>query len=209
MRIIIACEFSQIVAEAFTNKGHDVLSCDLLPGEKGLPHYQGDVLRLINDGWDMMIAFPPCTYITTTANRSFLNNPERWEKRVKALIFVKQLLDAPIDKIALENPKGAISTHIRKPDQIIHPFYFGDEAQKTTCLWLKNLPLLKHSKTGDMFSQKTHVKKGEMIKFPSGKKMPKWYADLSSTNNKNNAKIRSLTFQGIADAMADQWGNCG
>lgn len=196
MKILIACEFSGIVREAFTKLGHDVVSCDLLPTEKKGRHYQGPVEDIIHDNWDMMIAHPPCTYLTVTANRCFLNNPERWQKRVDAMNFVYMLMNAPIEKICIENPKGVISSYIRKPDQCIHPYQFGHPVSKMTGLWLKNLPLLKPTK----------IVEAEWIIPPSGKRMSKIHAQHPSTNNEENRKIRSRTYQGIADAMAYQWG---
>jgi site-specific DNA-cytosine methylase len=189
MKILIACEFSGIVREAFKKLGHDAMSCDLLDTDIPGNHYKGDVMDIINNGWDMMIAHPPCTHLAVSGARHFW----RKEKEQKeALLFVQMLMDAPINYICIENPVGVISTKIRKPDQIIQPWQFGDAAQKTTCLWLKNLPLLIPTNI---------VNKGDFVTFPSGKRMPAWYSNAS-------AKTRSKTFQGIADAMAQQWGMC-
>lgn len=201
MKILIACEFSGIVREAFRKKGHDVWSCDLLPTEIPGQHYQGDIFDYLRPAfvWDMMIAFPPCTFLTTTANRSFLNNPDRWEKRLEAMHFVYKLMNTDIDKICIENPKGVISSHIRKPDQYIQPYEHGHTDSKITGLWLKNLPLLKT--TNVVVPEWVYPKSG------SGKRMSKTHANHSSTNNPENAKLRSRTYQGIADAMADQWGS--
>lgn len=199
VRILVACEESQVVCKAFRERGHEAYSCDIIECSGGHPewHIRDDVLSHLEDGWDMMIAHPPCTYLTVTANRSFINNPDRWKKRLDAMLFVHTLLNAPIRKICLENPVSVISTHIRKPDQIIQPWMFGHEAQKTTCLWLKNLPALEPTDI---------VGKGEFVVFKSsGKKMPKWYADFPSTNRPDNAKLRSKTFRGIAEAMSLQW----
>lgn len=196
MKILIACEFSGIVRDAFMEKGHDAVSCDLLPTEAPGPHYQGDVLKILNKGWDMMIAHPPCTYLTVTANRSFFNNPDRWKKRYEAMLFVWQLFNAPIEKICIENPVGVISTYVRKPNQYIQPYQYGHTDSKKTGLWLKRLPLLKPTKSI----------KPEYIVAPSGKRMSKTHAMNPSTNNLNNKKLRSKTYQGIADAMANQWG---
>ena len=200
MKVLVACEFSGIVRDAFKAKGHDAWSCDILPTE-GNPewHIQGDVLDIIDDGWDLMIAFPPCTYLTTTANRSFLNNPDRWKLRLDAMVFVYKLLNAGINKICLENPKGVISSHIRKPEQYIQPYEYGHPTSKMTGLWLKNLPRLIP----------TNIVEPEWV-YPrsgSGKRMSKLHAQNPSTNNKANARLRSRTFQGIADCMADTWGN--
>ena len=194
MRVLIACEFSGIVRDAFRNAGHDAMSCDLLPTEKPGPHYQGDVRDVINDGWDLMIAHPPCTHLAVAGARYFKNKRKEQEE---ALAFIRLLMDAPVHRIAIENPVGVISTRIRKPDQIIQPYMFGDSASKKTCLWLKNLPKLEPTNIVD---------RGEYVTFPSGKSMPKWYADAWRLPKEERAKIRSKTFQGIADAMAEQWG---
>ena len=142
MRVLIACEYSGRVRDAFLTLGHDAMSCDLLPSEsdKG-PHYQGDVREVLGDGWDLMIAHPPCTHLAVSGARHFAAKQSSGVQD-EALEFVRMLLSAPIPKIALENPVSIISTHIRKPDQIIQPFWFGHDARKTTCLWLKGLPKL-------------------------------------------------------------------
>jgi len=203
-RILVACEYSGAVRDAFIKQGHDAMSCDLLPTDSPGPHFQGSVQDIINKDWDLMVAHPPCTYLAVSGNRWLYNkdkskNEERWSNRASALDFVRLLMDASVGQIAIENPVSVISSEIRKPDQIIQPWQFGDEAQKTTCLWLKNLPKLKPTKI---------VGKGEFITFKSGKKHPKWYADaLSKAKTKaERQKLRSKTFQGIADAMAEQWG---
>jgi hypothetical protein len=204
MKVLIACEYSGAVRDAFIKQGHDAMSCDLLPTDVPGPHYQGSVTDILNDGWDLMIAHPPCTYLAVSGNRWLYNkdgskNEERWANRREALDFVRLLMDAPIKRIAVENPVSVISSEIRKPDQIIQPWQFGDEAQKTTCLWLKNLPKLKPTKI---------VGKGEFVTFKSGKKHPAWYAEAfaKAKTKAERQKLRSKTFQGIADAMADQWG---
>ena len=158
-------------------------------------HYEGDIRDILYDGWDLMVAHPPCTHLAVSGARWF---KDKQQEQKEALDFVRMLLDAPIKHIALENPVSVISSKIRKPDQIIQPWQFGDEAQKTTCLWLKNLPQLKHTNI---------VSKGEFTTFKSGKKHPKWYADAFGLSKHERMKARSKTFQGIADAMADQWGN--
>ena len=202
MKVLIACEYSGAVRDAFIKQGHDAMSCDLLPTDVDGPHYQGSVTDILNDGWDLMIAHPPCTYLAVSGNRWLYNkdgskNEERWDNRREALDFVRLLMNAPIERIAVENPVSVISSEIRKPDQIIQPWQFGDEAQKTTCLWLKNLPKLKPTKI---------VGKGEMVAYKSGNTMPKWYADAFKLPKAERQKLRSKTFQGIADAMAEQWG---
>tara|TARA_R110000796_G_scaffold171969_3_gene288968 strand:- start:341 stop:985 length:645 start_codon:yes stop_codon:yes gene_type:complete len=193
VKILIACEYSGIVRDAFAKKGHDVMSCDILPTESEGKHYQGDVFDVLHDDWDMMIAHPPCTHLSVSGARWF---KDKQQEQKEALDFVRMLLDAPIKHIALENPVSVISSKIRKPDQIIQPWQFGHEAQKTTCLWLKNLPHLKHTKV---------VSKGEFTTFKSGKKHPKWYADALKLSKHERMKVRSKTFQGIAQAMAEQW----
>lgn len=198
MKILVACEYSGRVRDAFIAKGHTVISCDVEPTDSPGPHHQGDIMQILDQGWDMMVAFPPCTYLTTTANRVFLNNPGRWEKRLEAMKFVHKLMNADIEKICIENPKGVISSHIRKPEQYIQPYHYGHKDSKMTGLWLKNLPQL----------QPTDIVEPEWVypKSGSGKRMSKTHANNPSTNNPANAKLRSVTYQGIADAMADQWG---
>jgi hypothetical protein len=209
MKILVACEESQAVTKELRKLGHEAFSCDLLPCSGGYPewHYQQDVFEVINKGWDMMIAHPPCTFLAVSGARWLYNkdgskNEERWNNQAEALDFVQRLMDAPIDKIAIENPISVISSNIRKPEQIIQPWMFGDKAQKSTCLWLKNLPLLEPTDI---------VEKGEFIEFISKKgvkkKQPKWYFDALK-NAKTPAErrtLRSKTFKGIAQAMAKQW----
>lgn len=196
MNVLVACEFSGVVRDAFHERGHDAISCDLLPTEKPGRHYQGNVRDIIENRWDLMIAHPPCRYLAVSANRSFLNNPDRWDKRLDAVKFVHFLMNCDIPKICTENPVGVISTHIRKPDQYIQPYEYGHRDSKKTGLWLKNLPLL----------EPTNIVPPEWITATSGKRYSKtaWYCQ--SSNNPENAKIRSRTYQGIGDAMADQWG---
>jgi hypothetical protein len=198
MKILIACERSGIVREAFREKGHESYSCDIYESAIYTPdsHFKCDVLKIINYGWDMMIAFPECKYLTVTANRVFKCNPERWQARLDAVNFIWKLWNADIPKIAIENPKGVLSSYIRKPDQYIQPYEFGHAESKKTGLWLKNLPLLKPTKTVDP----------EWIISPSGKRHSPTHWKNPSTNNPENAKLRATTYQGIADAMADQWG---
>lgn len=191
MKVLIACEYSGAVRDAFIKKGHDALSCDLLPTDADGPHYQGDVFDIIDNGWDLMIAHPPCTHLAVSGARWF---KDKIEEQKEALEFVQKLMDAAIEKIAIENPVSIISSRIRKPDQIIQPWQFGHEATKTTCLWLKNLPLLTPTSIVD---------RGERHITKSGKSLPAWYnLPPSSTRWKE----RSKTFSGIATAMADQWG---
>jgi len=182
MKILIACEYSGVVREAFRKKGHDVWSCDLLPSDDNSEfHIQNNVLEIINEGWDMMIAHPPCTHLAVSGARWF---KEKEKEQKEALEFVRMLLDAPINKIALENPISIISSRIHKPDQIIQPWMFGHGETKATCLWLKNLPKLVPT---NMVSGREH----RIHNMPP---------------SKNRWKERSRTFQGVADAMAEQWG---
>ncbi len=193
MKVLVACEFSGIVRDAFIAKGHDAWSCDLLPTEKEGPHIQGDVLEGLNDGWDLMIAHPPCTHLAVSGAVWF---KYKQKEQAEALEFIRKLLNANINKIALENPVGVISTKIRKPDQIIQPFWFGHEAQKQTCLWLKNLSKLIPTNIVD---------RGKIWVTKDGKKRGgAWTMCLPPSPDR--WKIRSRTFQGIANAMAEQWG---
>lgn len=209
MRVLVACEESQAITKELRKLGHESFSCDLLPCSGGHPelHYQQDVFEVIDKGWDMMIAHPPCTFLAVSGARWLYNkdgskNIERWENQAKALDFVKKLMDAPIDKIAIENPISVISSQIRKPDQIVQPWMFGDKAQKSTCLWLKNLPKLEPTNI---------VEKGEFIEFVSAKgvkkKQPKWYFDAlkNAKTPEERRTLRSKTFRGIAEAIANQW----
>lgn len=202
MKVLLACEESQAVCIEFRNRGHEAYSCDIQECSGGHPewHIQGDVLKIINQGWDMMIGFPPCTYLTFAGTRHW-NNKGRLENRLEALNFFAKLWLAPIEKICLENPRGCASPVIAQYSQIIQPYYFGDSEQKTTCLWLKNLPLLIHSDQDGLFDNKTHVDKPQPHSIlSSGKKT--YFADGKT----RDAKVRSKTFPGIARAMAEQWG---
>ena len=195
MRVLVACEYSGAVRDAFIAKEHDAMSCDLLPTDKPGPHYQGDVRDILNDGWDLMIAHPPCTYLSVSGIH-WNNRGRGWDETEKALDFVRLLLSANIPKIALENPVSIISSRIRKPDQIIHPHQFGHDASKATCLWLKNLPKL----------QPTNMIAPRIV---NGR--PRWGNQTDGGQNKlppsdDRWKIRSTTYQGIADAMAETWG---
>ncbi len=182
MRVLVACEFSQIVTKAFRLKGHEAFSCDILPTE-GNPewHYQGDVFDIINDNWDLMIAHPPCTYLCVSGARWF---KDKQEEQGTAINFFMKLIKSNIKKICIENPIGIMSTYYRKPDQIIQPWMFGHGETKATCLWLKNLLLLKPTNIVSGREHRIH-------------KMPP---------SVNRGKLRSITFQGLANAFADQWG---
>jgi len=193
MKVLIACEYSGTVRNAFIRAGHDAMSCDILPSDAPGPHYQGDVLDILKDGWDMMIAHPPCTHLAVSGAKHFAKKIADGRQQA-ALDFVQALMDAPIPRICIENPVSIISTRIRKPDQIIQPWQFGHEATKTTCLWLKNLPALMPTKI--VGRGKRHITK-------SGRSLPDWY---NLPPSEDRWKIRSATFPGIADAMATQWG---
>jgi site-specific DNA-cytosine methylase len=181
MKVLIACEYSGTVRDAFIAQGHDAISCDLLPTDALGPHYQGDVRDILNDGFDLMIAHPPCTHLAVSGARWF---KDKQEEQAEALDFVRLLLSAPIDKIALENPISIISSRIRKPNQIIQPWQFGHGETKATCLWLKNLPCLAPTNIVEGREAKVH----RMSPGPD-----RW-------------KLRSTTYKGIAQAMAEQWG---
>lgn len=198
-RILIACEESQEVATAFRKLGFEAYSCDIKPCSGGHPEYhiQGDVIPLLSQHWDLIIAHPPCTYLAVCGNRWFKGNAERWEKRLEAFAFFMKFVTNENPRIVIENPIGVASTYYRKPDQIIEPWQFGDEASKKTCLWLKGVSPLKPTKI---------VGKGEIVKFESGRQMPKWYCDAYGLPPEERSAIRSKTFPGIAEAMARQWG---
>jgi hypothetical protein len=198
MRILVACEYSGIVREAFKSRGHYALSCDLLPTEIPGEHYRGDVFDIINAGWDMMLAFPPCTYLCNAGLHYSKKDNFRMEKTQIAIGFFKSLYNSNIDKIAIENPVGILSTVFKKPDQVINPFQFGTAERKKTCLWLKNLPLLipTHSLQVNPYKtiiRKSGVKKGQAYNYY-------WRQGKSG-------KERSRTFECIANAMAEQWGS--
>ena len=198
MRVLVACEYSGVVRDAFLAAGHYAMSCDLLPCESGASgdHYQGDVRDVLDHGWDLMIAHPPCTYLSVSGmhwTRRGLRDPQLTED---ALEFVRLLMNAPIQRIAVENPVSVISSRIRKPDQIIQPWQFGHDASKKTCLWLQNLPALTP----------TQIIEPRIV---DGRK--RWGNQTDSGQNRlppsaDRWKIRSATYTGIAQAMADQWG---
>ena len=185
MKVLIACEFSGVVKDAFRDRGHDAYSCDILPseGKHWVKHYQEDVLNILDFGWDLMIAHPPCTHLSVSGARWFKEKQADGRQQA-ALAFVQKLMDAPIDKICIENPISIISSKIRKPDQIIQPWQYGHGETKATCLWLKGLPLLTP----------TNIVEGREARIH---KLPP---------SKNRSKLRSITYQGIAEAMAEQWG---
>lgn len=254
MKVLIACEYSGTVRDAFAKLGHDAMSCDLLPTERPGPHYQGDVFDIINQGWDLMVAHPPCTYLSVSGmhwTTRGLRDPQLTED---ALEFVRRLMNAPIPKIAIENPVSVISTRIRKPDQIVHPWMFGDDASKKTCFWLKGLKPLEvyypnvvppkgwervmsaadmvecdccgepfcpehnehYADCGCVGPTEEDVTYKDIEGFTFATKLtppPKmrWANQTESGQNKlgpseDRWKIRSATYQGIADAIAAQWG---
>lgn len=233
MKVLVACEESQIVTKELRKLGHEAYSCDILPCSGGRPdwHFNCDVFDIIENlggelqngsvinsdkKWDLMIAHPPCTYLAvsgakwyyhpddkhlpTSDRRPHPRFPDRSKHREDALDFFIKLLESPIERIAIENPIGIVSTRYRKPDQIVQPWMFGDEATKTTCFWTKNLPKLKPTKI---------VGKGDRITFKSGKSQPKWYSDalVKAKTNEERQTLRSKTFPGLAEAIAIQW--CG
>lgn len=214
MRILVACEESQAVTKEFRRLGHEAYSCDIEPCSGGHPewHLQQDVTELLKEKWDMIIAFPPCTYLTSAGTRhySLRVNPEekvvaRIKERDKAIDFFLLFENADCERIAIENPVGYMNTHHRKADQIIHPYYFGDPYQKRTCLWLKGLPKLDYSETIIDKPQPLYICQGEKCK---GK--PIGWAEgiaVGKGGQKERAKARSKTFPGVAKAMAEQWGN--
>lgn len=208
IKILIACEESDEVRGRFEQMGFDAWSCDLQENRNpNAKHYKGNVFDIINDNWDAMIAFPPCTHLAVSG-AAWFEQKRKDGRQQQGIDFFLAIANANIKHIAIENPVGIMSKHFRKPDQIIQPYYFGDEASKKTCLWLKNLPLLYHNNSTNLFDNKiTWVGKGEIIEFESGCKMPKWYADAWKLSKDERSKIRSKTFPGIAQAIADQWGN--
>lgn len=182
MRVLVACEFSGIVRDAFIERGHDAVSCDLLESERPGPHIRADVRDVLDRGWDLMLAFPPCTYLACSGNRWYAGTDERRQ----ALGFVRDLMDAPVARWAIENPVGVISSQIRRPDLIVHPWQYGAAETKATCLWLKRLPPL-------MVDTWITGKLAARVHRESQHQPERW-------------KARSRTYPGIANAMAEQWG---
>lgn len=216
MRVLIACEYSGRVRDAFALLGHDAVSCDFLPTDLPGVHYQGDVLDIMSDGWDMMIAFPPCTYLTCAAEWAYGDGPyhqkvkpgtlvgaARREARREAVEFVKNLYNAPIKRVVVENPVGALSKAFREPDQYIQPYEYGDDGSKRTCLWLKNVPPLVPTGLYPPRLAKTKDGRGYALR---------WGNQTDSGQNKESPgddrwKVRSTTWLGWAEAMACQWGS--
>lgn len=215
MKVLVACEYSGRVRDAFRALGHEAMSCDLLPTDVDGPHHMGDILDIINDGWDLMIAHPPCTYLTIAAEWAYrdeqtkrmkpgtLTGQARRDAREEAIKFVMLLANAPIERIAIENPVGVLSSRWREPDQFIQPYEYGEDASKKTCLWLKNLPMLKPTKF--LPPRLAPSADGRSHSF-------RWSNQTDSGQNReppsdDRWKVRSTTWQGWADAMASQWGS--
>lgn len=205
MRVLVACEFSGTVRDAFIREDHEAMSCDLLPSESPGPHHQGDVRDVLGKGWDLMIAHPPCTYLAVSGMHWTTRGMRDPQLTEDALGFVRLLMNAPIKRICVENPVSVISSRIRKPDQIIQPYEYGHDASKKTCLWLKNLPKL----------QPTKMIEPRIVTTPSGKTAKRWgnqcsnYGQDSLPPSPDRWKLRSATYLGIAEAMAKQWGRLG
>jgi hypothetical protein len=206
MKVLLACEESQAVCIEMRKKGHEAYSCDILPcsGEYPEWHIQGDVLQVIDQGWDMMIAFPPCTHLAVSG-AAWFEQKRKDGRQQEGIDFFMKLVNAPIDKIAIENPVGIMSKIYRKPDQVIQPYYFGDPHQKTTCLWLKNLPLLYHNAAPNLFDDVVTFVQPEFITAKSGKKYT--HIHYIGSSGGRGGHLRSKTFPGIAAAMANQWGS--
>ena len=214
-RILIACEESQAVCIEFRKLGHEAFSCDIQECSGGHPewHYQQDIFEVINLGWDAMISFPPCTHLAVSGAPHFAKKIADGRQQ-QGIDFFMAMIKAPIEKIAVENPIGIMSKNYRLPDQIIQPYFFGDPFQKSTCLWLKNLPLLFHSESIDLFNDNvTHSDKSELEYFEwvdkkgVKKRQPLWYynAFKNAKSKDERSRLRSKTFPGIAKAMAEQW----
>ena len=219
MRVGVLCEFSGVVRDAFIARGHDAVSCDLLPTESPGPHIQGDCLHLFDkygcpncegDGcwrckpFDLVIAFPPCTHLCVSGAKHFAS--KRADGRQQAAVeFFMAITRLPVPRLAIENPIGIMSTIYRKPDQVIQPWQFGDEATKTTCLWLEGLPQLAFN--APLFKEPQIVGRGEFVTTSGGNRLPKWYSNAKGASRGQRGKNRSGTFPGIARAMAEQWGS--
>jgi hypothetical protein len=213
VRVLVGCEESQAVTIELRKLGIEAFSCDIQECSGGHPewHYQTDIFEVFELGWDAMICFQPCTHLAVSG-AAWFEQKRKDGRQQQGIDFFMAMVNAPIKHIAIENPMGIMSTIYKKPTQIIQPYYFGDEFQKTTCLWLKNLPPLYHNATPNLFDDVvTHTNKGEFFewvdkKTGKKKKQPKWYADAFMYNKELIGKMRSKTFPGIAKAMATQWG---
>jgi len=200
MRVLVACEYSGRVRDALIARGHDAVSCDILPSDAAGPHIQGDVLPLLGDGWDMLIAFPPCTHLASSGARYFAEKRSDGRQQ-QGIDFFMALANAPIPQKCIENPVGIMSNVYRKPDQIIQPWQFGHPETKMTCLWLTALPPLTAT---DVCEPQYHTRPdGTVYKDKKGKRYNARH--FTSGRRKDRAEIRSLTYRGIANAMADQW----
>jgi len=211
MKILLACEESQAVTKEFRNLGFEAYSCDIQDESGGFPewHIKGDVLKVINKGWDCMIAFPPCTHLAVSG-AAWFEEKRKDGRQQEGIDFFMKMVNAPIKHIAIENPIGIMSKIYQKPTQIIHPYYFGDETSKATCLWLKNLPKLFHAKTIDLFNKESTWVNPKFTEFVSKDGKVKRYsttADKWYKSAEERSRERSKTFPGIAKAMATQWGD--
>ena len=194
MKVLVACEYSGTVRDAFLERGHDAMSCDLLPTESPGPHYEGDIVDILWGGekWDLMVAHPPCTLLSVSGARWCTEGKKPLYLREEALDFVRFLMDAPVHRICIENPVSVIASHIRKSDQMIHPWQFGHPEEKRTCLWLKNLPKL-------VPTNNVHE---HMMTLPKSQRHRIWSMPPSA----DRGKLRSMLYRGYAEAMAEQWG---
>ena len=197
MKVLVACEFSGTVRDAFTAAGHNAMSCDILPTASPGPHYQGDVMDVLDDGWDMLLAFPPCTHLCVSGARWFKEKRADGRQQRGRDFFMK-MVNAPVARIAIENPIGIMSTHYRKPDQIIHPWQYGHEECKSTCLWLTGLPLLIST---DIVGPPPELGNDDRKRWEKIWRMPP-----RGWNGEGDRRGRSITYSGIAAAFADQWG---
>jgi hypothetical protein len=215
LKVLVACEESQAVTKEFRKLGHEAFSCDIQDCSGGHPewHYKEDIFKIIDMGWDMMIAFPPCTHLAVSG-AAWFEQKIKDGRQQEGIDFFMEMINAPIERIAVENPIGIMSKIYKKPTQIIQPYYFGDEAKKSTCLWLKNLPPLYHNAVPNLFDENvTHVSQGDFFyytdkKTGKQKKQPQWFADAflkKGIDAAERSKLRSKTFNGIAKAMAEQW----
>lgn len=207
-RVLVACEYSGIVRTAFSRLGWDAWSCDILPSEIPGNHFQCDVLEVIKDDWDMLIAFPPCTYLTYAGMRNWYDEG-RAMKRIKASEFFMKMYDAPVQHVCVENPQGIMTKIFREPDTTIHPYYFGEPKMKRTCLWLKNLPKLEYRFEDDLFGIKTATEKPQPNRVElckkTGRMKNRYFTDTIVNGKLKSGLERSKSFQSIATAMAEQW----
>ncbi len=207
MKVLVACEFTSTVREAFKARGHDVWSCDLLPTDIPGQHIQGDCFgALALEDWDLIIAHPPCTYLSTVGNGWFKKQPERYKKRDDAFKFFMAIYHCAAKKVCIENPQGYVNTNFRKPDQTVHPYYFGEPVHKRTCFWLRGLPKLQYWAYDNLFEPRDSVDEPDFIHYDKNGRGKRWCDMLVRIPVKDRWKERSKTFQSIANAMANQWG---